>query len=1534
MQIPSKLSWLFNAKRRIKDQLLIGSFLVILFSTACSLALCLGLIYSLKYSATHTASEQIESQTKSQMLANAQGMAAAIDQKIQIVAQSIVLPLTIQAYNYLNRTAVISSTQYVFPRNSLPSYREYLFQNGCAGTTCPLDYSAIKRVGNTFGSTLASSIQMYNSATGQAVSSNLDWDGILANDIALQAIVETSSVLDEDYSVMYNSGPDSTVFFYSAFKVSANSSNSYYSLRRTFPGINLDNSTYDSSTRSWFIKAPNDFIYLGLPYVETFSNELVITISSKKSILFDDRVVQIVGAANMKVSAFATIVQKFSYLNSGFAVLLNKESLDVISWGQNSTFNYQSGTFLKLSDLDKELADVFSRVNQYNAGSFSYTRKLNDGNDGNWFCSYVPFLNIKDGSKSDRSSKSLMLLVLVKGSEALASLPELEEKISSTSNKIASIAGITCLLIFLLGSLAALFLSLHISKPLVDIKVVSEKISSIAVEEARDYREVFDQKMKKSTRRDELGLLNSHLNDMVHQLQKLEEDKASRPRYPDNPFFNSRGMKPWELPSAPNENEENPPEYEDFGQFKPPTSRTTINSAVNTDAVKISVPLEIESSRDTNKRSQKRVWKICSIGTLISLNSLLIVLLFFGLMIYCIIILKKESNLWVENTGNVIQSQENSNLLKFSLNKAEFSTSFFDVIILDGLVLLGYVTKLFSTQIAQISRNQTTYSLDYTNLFGLNLKNPNYSFSGYFSYDHGGCRAQGTCKVFHDSDERKINSFLDLKFSSFFHALTSQQFILVAQESTGFMEYYPYTTKTYGAPKSCFVEETPNQICRNHQTQCDNGLYPYYEARCRTWFVSAKNSKIDKVSFLAPRTAVNGDIVITAVSPVYINGVFNASIAQNIEANTLSDNINKLKFLRKGYSYIVYSENPENIFIHPNLGNCKTLECAEYEFSNEEYSYFNLNFLQKMKLSINGSREAFSFVKGGNQWKASFSSFSAVTDNFTIISVVPVEDILYSVNEVKSTVSSTLNGMIVGFAFLILIFFFVQYKFSALISQLIVDPINNIIELCSNITKGNLDKNIPDQASSLEMKSLLESFGAMIISLRFANDDYARGDLVKAKMTFESALNLFQATSNQRGIGIAHNNLGAVYLSEQNFAKSRFHYEEAIKIVKDMISNSAPAAQIKLKQILSDRMGNLALMELEEKKFAEAFKKLEAAFSLDQETGNTRGWVIKQGILGQWYLKQDELADCKRVFESTLRYLEQQRDESSMESKQGDSWNPEEIPIAIHISWYGLATYFHKIGDFEKAEQAYFESLIVSKKIDLAFVKKSLLGLVSLYSKDFPKRIPSIQSLADAYGIKLSQQTVSSSDQKRLFFSLDYSGSMAGSKIKAAVNSILSIYDTQISNDDQMMLTHFNDRVTVDFQFSSKSSARGNRKIIENLVSPNGGTALWDAVIYAVESFSSFKRDTQFKNWIVLLTDGEDNSSPDACINVLEQAKGYIEGLLIIGVGVTNSQTLEQLCRITSKGKFMFAESDATSISEAFQHAMHVIQGQVLLEEF
>ena len=229
---------------------------------------------------------------------------------------------------------------------------------------------------------------------------------------------------------------------------------------------------------------------------------------------------------------------------------------------------------------------------------------------------------------------------------------------------------------------------------------------------------------------------------------------------------------------------------------------------------------------------------------------------------------------------------------------------------------------------------------------------------------------------------------------------------------------------------------------------------------------------------------------------------------------------------------------------------------------------------------------------------------------------------------------------------------------------------------------------------------------------------------------------------------------------------------------------------------------------------------------------------------------------------------------------------------------------------------------------------KTLASLNSMFSaQGRSEAMATLSNLATSNGIALNQQR--GQTQKRVAFVLDYSGSMSGSKIRSALENLTSIVDNHIHEQDSVAIVHFTSDVVVDLSLiKKKGNVDAIRSTIASLNRPSGSTAMYDAVLRAATILSENATNS---DWIIALTDGEDNSSSLTPLQLIDKLKNSYRqaNVIIIGVGSdVQHETLSSIAAATPKGTFVFASGDKQSIDDAFGAALSVIEaGQIIIED-
>jgi hypothetical protein len=403
--------------------------------------------------------------------------------------------------------------------------------------------------------------------------------------------------------------------------------------------------------------------------------------------------------------------------------------------------------------------------------------------------------------------------------------------------------------------------------------------------------------------------------------------------------------------------------------------------------------------------------------------------------------------------------------------------------------------------------------------------------------------------------------------------------------------------------------------------------------------MGAGKSDPASVFFMYPRMSASGQFVITASQILRKRmsaiGSLYGQLASNVLVTTFSNSVNSLKILQTGYLYVVDSKISTSLIMHPkSSATCGFVSCAE-SFSSSEYQTFLSTVLMPLQNNALGGQAQIvsdSFTKNGQTWRLAHRSVKFGTIDYTVLAVVPLEEVLAASSKVQTEIKYSIDVMTALYVIFMVIFICLLVLFSYAMVQNIVGPILQLKDILMLVTQGDLTRSLPSQSSSLDMHVLLNAFSNLMIALRYGSENYARGNNFKAQEVFNDALTLFTTSNNQKGIAGSCNNLAAVRMRMKNYVSAEELFMRSIKIGDELLTECKDDKdKERLQRVISDRKGNLALMYLESKRNTEAFAIIEQMLTQDTKNGYIRGMVVKQGTLGQYYMKQKEYKSSERV---------------------------------------------------------------------------------------------------------------------------------------------------------------------------------------------------------------------------------------------------------------------------------------------------------------
>jgi len=218
---------------------------------------------------------------------------------------------------------------------------------------------------------------------------------------------------------------------------------------------------------------------------------------------------------------------------------------------------------------------------------------------------------------------------------------------------------------------------------------------------------------------------------------------------------------------------------------------------------------------------------------------------------------------------------------------------------------------------------------------------------------------------------------------------------------------------------------------------------------------------------------------------------------------------------------------------------------------------FEVNVVNRGRVSGNWSYPWYNSAKGKDEvWHY---AFQPVPDTpYMIALTVVADDVTAAPDEAEGRVLSQMNAAAGGsvamclgvLAALFAVTWWLNTHFAAGLLWLL-----HLVEGWSKRDfSGDIDDTHVRDASSRELSSLMNNFKDMLVALRFGTDSWAKGSVAKAMDNTLDALKLVESTGNQRGVGVALNNLALAMADEQ--VRSKYPKLEAGELYAAAIENA------------------------------------------------------------------------------------------------------------------------------------------------------------------------------------------------------------------------------------------------------------------------------------------------------------------------------------------------------------------------------------------
>eukprot|EP01028_Stygiella_incarcerata_P001762 TRINITY_DN13262_c0_g1_i1.p1 TRINITY_DN13262_c0_g1~~TRINITY_DN13262_c0_g1_i1.p1 ORF type:complete len:942 (-),score=203.59 TRINITY_DN13262_c0_g1_i1:119-2944(-) len=746
----------------------------------------------------------------------------------------------------------------------------------------------------------------------------------------------------------------------------------------------------------------------------------------------------------------------------------------------------------------------------------------------------------------------------------------------------------------------------------------------------------------------------------------------------------------------------------------------------------------------------------------------------------------------------------------------------------------------------------------------------------------------------------------------------------------------------------------------NFYTICEGGkdrgkMMQWYDPRCRPWYdtgVNVTDPLATKITVTTPYLSSSGlGLLVASGQPIY-NGTGDRTsndlvgvIAVELPLDALRDAITATKIMKNGYTYLLDRRDDRAVF-HKNWPRTKgpeSIYVVEFDsYSSSDAIDFRSQYMQSIQLAESGSGK---FDKDSEEYYMHYSPCSE--QNFTIVAVVPMKDVNEKADDFEDDVSNLVIVEIVVLSVVIVAVVAVSILIVFFLSRRISKPLERFSDHLERMGKGDFSHEIRNGGSSTsgddaimpkEIEELFDTFQGLTVALRLGNEVYYRGDLELALSNYTMAMGLFKKHKNTKGVGVCLNNIGNIHFQRKKFslAKEFFQYaidnieNECLEFVHFVDRDGAASEgamctearlldastvltenQTKKLNILSGRYSNLALVLVELGEIENAEMLLLKAISLDVLTDSIRGMATRVGNIGEIYRRSRNLHKAVEACENAYRAA----------STSGDS-------IAMQYSCINMGKLEKDLGKYDTSLKWFQAALENGPFLPAAVHLTCLKNIAELFEKlgkDDSIQFRKVKELL----IGFSKSYV----PKNVYFVMDMSGSMAGSRSTHAMRNLKEIYETLLGPQDYVGLITFNHRVMPQFGLMAKDvNDAFIRSHLDNLGFPSGMTAFYDSVDLALEKLHTHTMSSDC--WIVALTDGEDNASKITSSTLIGKVRDSGSNLIVVSLGSLGTKSdLKKLAKATPKGLFIEQVGDMSMQDWGSTVTRH-ITGQLAVESY
>ncbi|MFW9932757.1 MAG: tetratricopeptide repeat protein, partial [Candidatus Thorarchaeota archaeon] len=410
------------------------------------------------------------------------------------------------------------------------------------------------------------------------------------------------------------------------------------------------------------------------------------------------------------------------------------------------------------------------------------------------------------------------------------------------------------------------------------------------------------------------------------------------------------------------------------------------------------------------------------------------------------------------------------------------------------------------------------------------------------------------------------------------------------------------------------------------------------------------------------------------------------------------------------------------------------------------------------------------FTKSNQEWYITYERVEST--GFLLAVVVPASEVVQPAVDILALVQGQTLFLTVILGGVLGVFAIIVAAVSFRRGRAVVEPIKEMTGLVEKMAKQDFTRSITASGAMYEeIGTTVDALLSFQEACRFGNQAFIRGDLNRALANYQNLLEISRRLDIDIGEQTMYLNIGNVFRQRGDTGNALEYYERSLGLAKELLEQAKAGGlnETDAMDRIASVYHNMALIEMDLKKYDEAIEKLEDAEAVDQTIGNMRGLARRYDAMGLVMMKQGQYSKARSKFDEAKRIADEHGYDRGL----------------AYIN-YHVGEFYEIQGEWRNAKTAYQDSINYAER-----------------TEEFWLQVYAMQRLADvkdqldesSHDIRRQAEKLRRSIQfkKSVVLVIDYSGSMrAQDRIEAAVTGAKEILSSQVNPQDEVSIIIFN----------------------------------------------------------------------------------------------------------------------------------------------